>query len=256
MGRLEIIHDYRSTPERTARTLRLYLPDLYERAPDRRFPVLYLQDGQNLFRHPESALEQTWEVDRVMDEREQAGLEPWIVVAVDHRGVKRLSDYAPWDAPAEGVPGRGRRYAEFMAEQLKPHIDRELRTRREPQWTAVGGSSMGGLISLYLGLTRPDLFGRIAALSPSVMWAGHRLFDDWTSRPPLRIYLDAGARESIELKGLPFDYGSSVAAFHRHLRALGYGDQDLRVVLEAEGQHSERDWSRRLPAALRWLLDG
>ena len=182
------------------------------------------------------------------------GLEPWIVVAVDHRGVHRMSDYAPWDAPLERAKGRAARYAAFLLDHLKPQMDHGLRTRPEAKWTAVGGSSMGGLVSLFLALNHPDVFGRVAALSPSVMWADRRLFAEWKEHVPLRLYVDAGARETIARDGRVYDYGGSVKAFVEHLRRLGYGAKDLKAVLELGGEHSEVDWRRRLPAALGWLL--
>ncbi|HEY3452427.1 MAG TPA: alpha/beta hydrolase-fold protein [Myxococcales bacterium] len=254
MSRLEIDREFLSPPEGVQRTVRVWLPDAYDSNSARRFPVLYLHDGQNLFAHPDSALPQTWEVDVAMQGLIDEGLDPWIVVAIDHRGVHRLSDYSPWDSPAEGVQGLGPRYAAFLTDHLKPQMDRSLRTRPEPQWTAVGGSSLGGLISLHLGLTRPDVFGRVAALSPSVMWADRRLFAEWTTHVPLRIYLDAGAREQIVREGRTYDYGGSTRAFSEHLRKLGYGSKNLKAVFERGGAHSEVDWRRRLPGALRWLL--
>ena len=254
MGRLEIVRDFHSPPEGVERTLRIWYPEAYDRHPRRRFPVLYLHDGQNLFDHPESALAETWHVDRAMDALAGAGLEPWIVVAIDHRGVDRMSDYSPWDAPVEKIQGRGSSYGEFLSEHLKPQVDRTLRTRREPEWTALGGSSLGGLISLHVGMTRSDVFGRVAALSPSVMWARRRLFKEWRGHLPLRIYLDAGAREQIVRGQRKYDYGRAARDFQRHLIEQGYGESDLRVVLEPGGEHSEPDWRRRLPSALRWLL--
>lgn len=254
MSRLEIYREFLSPPEGVHRTVRVWLPDAYDLNAARRFPVLYLHDGQNLFDHPESAIPETWRVDAAMDGLIADGLEPWIVVAIDHRGVHRLSDYSPWDAPAERVVGRGPRYAAFLVDHLKPQMDRGLRTRPEAKWTAVGGSSLGGLISLHLGLTRPDVFGRVAALSPSVMWADRRLFAEWKAHVPLRIYLDAGAREQIVREGRVYDYGGSAKAFHEHLKALGYGSKELKAVFERGGAHSEIDWRRRLPAALAWLL--
>ena len=254
MSRLEIYREFFSPPEGIHRTVRVWLPDAYDSNSARRFPVLYLHDGQNLFARTDSALPLTWEVDLAMEGLIDEGLEPWIVVGIDHRGESRLSDYSPWDSPAERVQGHGPRYAAFVTEHLKPQMDRGLRTRPEPKWTAVGGSSMGGLISLYLGLTRPDVFGRVAPLSPSVMWAERRLFAEWTSHVPLRVYLDAGAREQIVREGRGYDYGGSVRAFHEQLKKLGYGSKDLKAVFERGGAHSEADWRRRLPAALRWLL--
>jgi predicted alpha/beta superfamily hydrolase len=257
MGTIEIVPDFYSPPEGVVRTLRIYRPDAWRRSRTRRFPVLYLQDGQNVFAHPESALAETWAANLAMDELIRRGeIEPHVIVAVDHRGVHRLSDYSPWDEPREEVVARGPLYAEFFVRHLMPTAQRHLRLREGPESTAVMGSSLGGLISLFLGWRHPELFGRVGGLSPSVMWAGGELARRWTERSPLpqRIYLDAGATEKFRIPGMVMDYGGATRQFHRHLQRLGYRRDQLRCVLEKGGRHSEVDWRRRLPAALRWLL--
>lgn len=258
MGRLEIVRNFASPPEGCMRTLRVWLPDAYDREPVRRFPVVYMHDGQNLFDSPDSAVRVSWGVDRALEGLLGRGaIEPWIVVAIDHRGADRLSDLAPWDEPRVGVAGRAERYGAFVVEHLKPEVDRALRTRGGPEWTATVGSSMGGLVSLFLALRWPQVFGRVGALSPSVTWAQGRLFRDWNCSPAgglPRIYLDAGADERFQACDFEWHYGAAAADFAGHLRGLGFRERDLKVVLEPGGRHEEADWRRRLPAALEWLL--
>jgi predicted alpha/beta superfamily hydrolase len=181
--------------------------------------------------------------------------EPWIVVAVDH-GANRLGEYSPWDEPRSRVIARGEPYVRFIVDTLKPFVDSHFRTRPGPEWTGLMGSSLGGLISLYLGCHYPELFGRIGSMSPSVMWSYGRLFEEWTShtRRWTRIYLDAGADENVDPVGWPMLYGQATRDFYLHLKGLGYADHELALVLEPGGYHHERDWQRRLPTALRWLL--
>lgn len=253
MGHVHILRAFPSRAEGGARTVRVYTPDGYDARGTHRYPVIYMHDGQNVFSHPESAMVDTWCANDALEQLVRHGaVEPWIVVAVDS-GPGRMSDYSPWEV--RGRPGHAERYARFVADELKPWVDATYRTRAESPWTAVMGSSLGGLVSLYLGLTRPGTFGRIGALSPTVMWADDALSRAWTahSRRWTRIYLDAGVDETIHVEQR-LAYGEGARAFHAHLKSLGYHPWELSLVLEPHGQHHERDWQRRLPWAFRWLL--
>jgi predicted alpha/beta superfamily hydrolase len=255
-GSIQILRDFENPFDGTARVVRIFLPEAYHRDSSARFPVLYMHDGQNVFDHPESALAETWCANVTMDRLvREGGLPPWLIVAVDHPP-DRFAEYTPWDYPEAHVQARAQVYARFLIERLKPFIDRHLRTRPEAQSTATMGSSLGGLVSLYLGLAHADVFGRVGALSPTVMWSRGEIYRRWRRDPAhwTRIYLDAGLHETLELDGIHFDYGAHARAFHAHLERLGYGDHELFLVLEPGGQHSERDWARRLPFAFRWLL--
>ncbi|MDY7225965.1 alpha/beta hydrolase [Hyalangium rubrum] len=256
MGHVHIIRDFPSPQEGFNRTLRIYTPDGYDAQSEHRYPVLYMHDGQNVFAHPESALYDTWCTNRVLEGMVSEGrLEPWIIVAVDS-GPGRLREYSPWEGPHGHQEGQGARYARFVVEELKPYVDRTYRTRSGAEWTGTMGSSLGGLISLYLGWKYPEVFGRIGALSPTVMWHQHKLFGEWTAHTQRwsRIYLDAGSTEHIDAGDVPLNYGEATREFYGHLKRLGYHDHEVILVLEPGGQHHERDWQRRLPFAMRWLL--
>jgi predicted alpha/beta superfamily hydrolase len=256
MGHIQILSNVPSHAEGFTRTVRIFTPASYDHDRSARFGVVYMQDGQNVFEDPRSARHPTWAANRALESLIRSGrIGPWIIVAVDH-GLGRFEDYSPWDEPREKVKGRGELYARFLIDQLKPWVDRTYRTLPGPEHTAVVGSSLGGLISLYLHRWHTDVFGRVGALSPSVMWCGDGLFRHWTthSRQWSRIYVDAGSEENFELGVFPMPYGERTRAFGQHLRALGYGDHELQVVLEPGGQHTEGDWQRRLPSAFEWLL--
>jgi predicted alpha/beta superfamily hydrolase len=256
MGHVHILRDFASPSEGFARTLRIYVPDGYEAGGSQRLPVLYMHDGQNVFAHPESACWDTWCANLTLEALTRArALEPWLVVAVDS-GLGRMEDYSPWDEPRAGIRGRGAAYARFLVEHLKPWVDGTFRTRPGPEWTAVMGSSLGGLMSLYLGHAHPGVFGRVGALSPTVMWSGRKLFDTWAPRNGhrQRIYMDAGLEEHFQAPTMSLAYGEATRDFYLHLRRLGYCESEVRCVLEQGGVHHERDWGRRLPLALRWLL--
>ncbi len=256
MGSVHILHDFASPPEGAPRTVRVYTPDAYEREPHRRFPVLYLQDGQNVFAHPESARSDSWSANEAIEQVVAEGrCEPWLLVAVDH-GRDRFAEYSPWDEPRLGVQARGPLYVAFLTDYLKPWVDRTWRTRRDPEHTAIMGSSLGGLVSLYAGWARPELFGRLGGVSPSVMWSAGRLFDFWRARPRQRqrIYLDVGTNEGFRQGEVLLDYPTAVRAFWHHLKALGYDDQELKLVVDEGGGHDESSWRRRLPDTMGWLL--
>lgn len=256
MGHVHILRDFASPLEGLHRTVRIYTPDAYESEPEARFPVLYMQDGQNVFAHPESSVYDTWCANRVIERLSaEGGVEPWLIVGVDS-GPGRFADYSPWDEPRADVKARGATYARFLVETLKPFVDRTYRTRTAPEWTGIAGSSLGGLISLYASWKHPETFGRVGAFSPSVMWSEGKLLENWTehSRRWTRIYLDAGATEFIHSGDLPLNYGEATRAFYFHLKRLGYSGHELFLVLEPGGQHHEKDWQRRLPLAMRWLL--
>lgn len=256
MGHVHIIRDFASPQEGFTRTVRIYTPDGYDHAPHHRFPVLFMHDGQNVFAHPESAVFDTWCANLTLEHLVGEGrAEPWIIVGIDS-GPGRLEEYSPWNESRANVQARGEAYARFIVETLKPYVDDTYRTRQGPEWTAIMGSSLGGLMSLYLGWKYPEVFGRIGALSPSVMWSESKLFHHWKahSRRWSRIYLDAGADEWINPGGVPLPYGEATRDFYVHLKQLGYADHELALVLEPGGQHHETAWQRRLPLAMNWLL--
>ena len=256
MGHVHIIRDFASPQEGHPRTVRIYTPDAYDASPKQRFPVLYMHDGQNVFAHPESSVYETWCANATLEQLVSEGrVEPWIIVAVDSTS-DRLAEYSPWDEPRSHVRARGEPYVRFVVDTLKPYVDSVYRTRQGPQWTGVMGSSLGGLISLYLGWKHPELLARIGGLSPSVMWGWNRFFAEWSThtRRWSRIYLDAGVHEIIDPVGYTMYYGDTTRDFYHHLKRLGYADHELALVLDPQGLHHERDWQRRLPDAMQWLL--
>ena len=222
------------------RDILLYLPASYSNS-GRRYPVLYMQDAQNLFDAATSFAGVEWQVDETLEALSAEGLEA-IVVGVPHTNNQRLAEYAPPTNP--WWRSRGDHYISFICDTLKPYIDQTYRARVDREHTGICGSSMGALISLYGCFERPDVFGRCGALSPS-LWVGRGVIGQHV-RPPLngeRIYLDNGTREG------------SARPLVELLRAKGYQDQrDLMYIVEEGGQHSEVAWARRLPNAMRFLL--
>jgi isoamylase len=208
-----------------------------------------MQDGQNLS-DPREAFAATWELDRTLDRLVERGIEP-IVVGIHNNGRRRLAEYSPFPDRRNGG-GQGDAYLAFITQTVKPRIDRRFRTRRTAADTAVFGSSMGGLISLYASLARPDIFGLAGAMSPS-LWFGRDRFFTYAEAarrsPGARIYLDIGTAEGV----------ATVRDARRLLAILEQNgfrrDQSLLYIEDQGGTHDERAWAGRLERALSFLLD-
>jgi predicted alpha/beta superfamily hydrolase len=239
------------------RDVLVYLPKGYRRSRTRRYPVLYLHDGQNVFDAATSFAGVEWGADETAQRLTEAKLiEPIIIVAVANTGEDRIHEYAPTAAnldPLKRLKSKGslRVYGRFLIEELKPFIDRKYRTRREPEHTGLGGSSLGGLATLVLGLWFPDYFRRLAVMSPSVWWddcAVYKIVDaiDETARPPLKIWLDTGTRE---------EGWERARELRDRLVQKGWRLDDDLLYLEADGSdHSEGAWAARIDPVLRFLF--
>jgi len=239
------------------RDVLVYLPKGYRRSRTRRYPVLYLHDGQNVFDAATSFAGVEWGADETAQRLTVANLiEPVIIVAVANTGEDRIHEYAPTAAsldPLKRLQSKGslRVYGRFLIEELKPFIDRKYRTRREPEYTGLGGSSLGGLATLVLGLWFPNYFTRLAVMSPSVWWddcAVYKIVDaiDETARPPLKIWLDTGTRE---------EGWERARELRDRLMQKGWRLDDDLLYLEADGSdHSEGAWAARMDPVLRFLF--
>lgn len=229
---------------RNRRDVDVYLPASY--AGSRRFPVVYMQDGQNLS-DPAAAFAGTWQLGEVLQALAASGIEP-IVVGV-HNTNDRLEEYSPFAHPKHGG-GDGDAYLSFLADTLKPRIDRLFRTKRSAAQTAIAGSSMGGLISLYGWLRRPDVFGLSMVMSPSLWFGRDALFEfiESVRVPPGRVYLDAGTAEGA---GTLRDARAMRSLLER--KGLARGDR-LKYVEDRGGRHEEAAWSRRLEGAFEFMF--
>ena len=232
------------------RRIWLYLPPDYATS-QKTYPVLYMHDGQNLFDNA-TAFSGEWGVDEALDLLHAQGDWGCIVVGIDNGGANRLNEYGPYANPQYGG-GQGAQYVDFLIQTLKPYIDANYRTRPDRLSTGIMGSSMGGLISLYAAVQRPDVFGRAGIFSPS-LWFNRRIYSDARTRPVLRpdprLYVLSGARESQ----------SQVAdqrALIDSLAAAGYQiGAEVDSLIKADGQHAEWFWRREFPAAYQWLFAG
>ena len=230
------------------RTLRLYLPPSYESAPDKRYPVIYMHDGQNLFDDATSYAGE-WGVDETMDAFARTRGFEAIVVGIDNGGEERLHELSPWTNPKYGA-AQGEQYMAFVVDTVKPFIDARYRTLPDRTNTAIAGSSMGGLISHYALLRHPQVFGKAAIFSPSY-WFSNEVYTQTAAHPwpaDTRVYFYIGGREGDE----------SVADVERMLPLLATPDHAVRDVtfhIEPDAEHNERAWRVEFPRAVAWLFE-
>jgi predicted alpha/beta superfamily hydrolase len=241
------------------RAIHVYLPPTYLENARARFPVVYMHDGQNLFDPSLSFAGVTWRVRETMDAAALDGsIAEAIVVGVDNTD-DRMNEYTPWADPAWATGGEGDAYLRMLVEELKPRVDAAYRTLPGAEHSALVGSSLGGIISAYGGVTRADVFGLVGALSPTTWWGGRALIaavGTVPSRPAraLRVYVDSGDAGTLPDEP-PNDDVLDTKDLADAYRAAGYVDgSTLRYVVQAGGTHDEEHWAERLPGALAFLL--
>jgi predicted alpha/beta superfamily hydrolase len=259
-GTVKVLRGVHSVELANTRDILVYLPPSYPTA-NQTYATLYMHDGQNLFDEATSFAGE-WRVDEALEELAEEGIEA-IVVGVPNTGAERLQEYSPFhDARFGG--GRAADYVKFIVETVKPLVDAAFRTTGERDGTATIGSSMGGLISLYAFFERPDVFGAVGAVSPSVGFARGALMD-YLERARFvggRIYVDVGTnegrprnRDPLDLRGSPGGYVQMVRDARDRLVRKGYREgRDLMYVEEEGAVHNEAAWAERLPKLLRFLL--
>jgi predicted alpha/beta superfamily hydrolase len=254
------IQRHRAFPSRilgNQRDILVYLPPNYRRFSRQRYPVLYLHDGQNIFDAATSFAGVEWGVDETAERLIRKKLtEPLIVVAIANMGEDRIHEYAPTrgiiDAEAKRKKrsrGLGRQYGEFLIKEVKPYIDRRYRTKAEAEFTGLGGSSLGGLVTLAIGILFPQVFRRLMVMSPSIWWdnfAIYRLIDTLEEKPPLKIWLDTGTAEPG---------WEQARELRNRLVEKNWRLYDDLQYMEVEGaDHSEGAWAIRVDPALRYLF--
>ncbi|HEV7904387.1 MAG TPA: alpha/beta hydrolase-fold protein [Pyrinomonadaceae bacterium] len=238
------------------RDIIVYLPPGYEREKRRRYPVLYLHDGQNLFDGATSFIPgQEWRMDETAQALIASGeIRALIIVGVYNTGTNRIDEYTPTKDAQVKQGGKADLYGRLLVEELKPFIDSQYRTLREAHETGLGGSSLGGLVSLYLGMKYPQVFGKLAVVSPSVWWDNKAILRDMqalSKRPRTRIWMDIGTRESRN----PMDAVLDTRALRDALVAKGWKENGDLKYFEAEGaEHSERAWAERVGPMLKFLF--
>lgn len=248
-GTLQKVNNFWSPQLGNGRTLAIYLPPSYVQNPLKRYPVLYMHDGQNLFEAPTAFGGVEWRVDETANDLINRGLmDEVIVVGIYNAGANRIYEYTPCCDAGYGGGGADT-YEAFLLQSVKPYVDRTYRTLAPNRNTAIMGSSLGGLVSFYIGRRHPEVFGKAAGLSSSFWWddsALARQVEAATQKVPIRIYLDAGTN-SDGLEG--------TTRMRDALVQDGYVQgQDLDFYVAQGAGHNESSWAARLGIPLTYLF--
>jgi len=233
------------------RRICIYLPENYDLSRER-FPVIYMQDGQNLF-DDATSFSGEWGVDEFLDSL-GTGARKCIVVAVDNGGAKRLNEYCPYDFKIGEISenekfnkGEGNEYVDFLVNTLKPYIDKKYRTVKSKAGTFVAGSSMGGLISFYAVLKYPSVFGGAAILSPS-FWVAPKIFEGIKAngkKVASRLYFYAG---KLEGEAMVSDTGKAFEEMKKLSKSK------MKLVIRDGNKHDEASWGKEFPLFYEWLV--
>lgn len=253
------LHEFSSRIFRNTRFLRVWLPPGYDDPANagRRYPVLYLNDGQNLFEPSTSFTGVDWQVDETADRLIREGvISPMIIVGIDNTGRERIREYMPYRSLQPVILRvQGSRYPNFLIKEVMPFVARNYRVALGPENTGLGGSSLGALISLYTALVRPGVIGRLLLESPS-LWASNRqlIKDSRQIRTwPERIFMAIGTAEAGRK-----DRDQSAVHDVRELAAIfrraGLDERRFRLTVEEGATHHESAWARRFPEALSFLF--
>ena len=253
-GNFRVHSNFHSRFLKPNRDIIVYLPPGYEESPDARYPVCYLHDGQNLFDAATAFLGNEWGVDELVEEMIRGGeIEPLILVGIYNAGEKRIDEYTQ-ARDRNGRGGLATKYGRLLVEELKPFIDREYRTWPNSENTGMGGSSLGGLATLAIGLEYPLVFGKLIVMSPSV-WRARR---DILRRIPARrqrsrqkIWLDVGTCEGDNPQVCVQDVRDLRDVLLRKRWTL---ESNLKFVEEEGAEHTEKAWGQRMREALRFLF--
>ena len=235
------------------RDLIVYVPPGYDKHLDRTYPVLYLQDGQNLFDPRTSFIPgQTWEVREHADAAIRAGeVEPLVIVGI-YNTDRRLAEYTHERNWQHGG-GEADQYGLTLTREILPFIASQYRVRTDRDSTGLGGSSLGGLVSLYLGLRYATWFGKLALLSPSVWWNHRSILGYLNERAPdiwdrPRLWLDVGDKEGRRTV-------HDIESLNRRLKANHWRPgETLHFEKATGGTHDEASWARRVRPMLKFLF--
>ena len=246
------------------RMLRVFMPGNYFSPQNRmrRYPVLYLQDGQNVFDKATSSTGKEWQADESIDQLvSEFKIPPMFIVGIDNAGAQRTSEYlsAPdphnseFQQPSPPVL-EGTKYAEFLIKEVMPFLEKRYRIALGPANTALGGSDYGALVSLTTILQHPNVFGKLLLESPS-LWVGEgKLLAEVEKAKvlPYKIYIGVGTKEAGDETSDAMIV-KTVTDLEQVLRTKGMGPARLKVVVEEGAQHNESAWAKRLPDALVFL---
>ena len=226
----------------------IYLPKDYDSNPLKKYPVLYMHDGQNIF-DKTTSFSGEWEIDETLNKLFDAGKQTCIVVGIDNGGANRIAEYTPYTNAKYGG-GDGAKYIDFIVSTLKPYIDQNYRSKTDRENTGIGGSSLGGLISFWAAMSYQNTFGKAMVFSPSFWW-NKSIFDlvkEKGKQQNMKIYIIAGEQE-----GDP-DMVPDATKMASDLLQNGFSKNEIFFTTHADGKHQEWYWAREFGAAYEWLF--
>jgi predicted alpha/beta superfamily hydrolase len=244
-GKLKIIPGFESPQLKNARSLRIYLPPSYEENAAKRYPVLYMHDGQNLFDAKTASYGVEWGIDETVNRLVATGaMDEVIVVGIDNTP-ERISEYTPCCDPKYGG-GKLDAYQAFIVDTVKPYIDKTLRTLPGKETSAIMGSSLGGIASVYIAQHHPEVFSKAGGVSSSFWWNNKAMIAKIPARVPVKFYIDAGTKD---------DGIEDTTTMRDALRKQGYRqDADLFFYTADGGRHNEASWAARVEKPLTWFF--
>ena len=255
-GNIQIHKNFKATKLNNRRTLWVYLPPGYEKNPNQHYPVLYAHDGNNLFDKATAFLGVDWELDETAERLiKEKKIREIIIVGIENTH-QRDREYTHVYVPNQGG-GKADMYADFIINDIKPFIDKKYRTLKDRQYTAIMGSSLGGLVSLYIAWKYSEIFSMAGVVSPSVWWHNRdivRMIRKTKDKPPIKIWLDIGKLEGYELFGINMAVRDTrtlrdvliTKGFHLH--------DDLEYFEDEEGEHNEASWAKRVDKILLYFF--
>ncbi len=233
--------------ERSRKVWALLPHDYY--ISDKNYPVLYLQDAQNLFN--EGSGYGNWEIDKKLSVLAEYGRGDIIIIAIEHGSEERIKEYI-FDNDHVANGSEGKKYIRFITDTLKPFVDQNYRTRKDRENTGIGGSSLGALISIYSGFLYPEVYSKLLIFSPSLWVEPNNNFPMMNFRTPFstKIYLYGGEQEGSKMV-------KRIQVFEQYLKRWekkNLFDFEFRTSINPEGTHSEFYWSQEFPRAIEWLF--
>ena len=249
------------------RRVRVLLPKNYETDTDRRYPVVYFHDGQNVFYSKEAYVGHSWTVIPAI--KRNPDISRMIVVAIDNDGMQRMNEYSAWKYKESNIPGmqfggKGIEYGEFVMDVVKPFIDKEYRTLADREHTAMIGSSLGGNITQFLGLEYQDQIGCLGVFS-SANWLHQEAFNRYIERknlyPDQRIYIYVGTEEADDTDktlmagNIKQAYIDSSLRYYHDVIQQGVALENIAIRIQSGAIHHEEAWAENLPECLRFLAE-
>lgn len=257
-GKLHKRADFASRILAGHRELVVYLPPGYDEHPQQHYPVMYFHDAQNVFEaHTAFVPGNYWEIGESAGALIQAErLQPIILVGIPHGGDRRIDEFTPSRNPQNNYGGQAALYGRMLVEEVLPFIEHQYRVLPGANNTGLGGSSLGGLVTMYLGIRYPEHFGKLAVMSPSVWWDYRmilRKIVSVTHKHRAKVWLDVGCHEGSNPRGTLRDVRLLRDVLVRKGWKPGVG---LFYYEDPQGGHDEKAWAARAPHMLQFLFPG